>query len=168
MCRLTSYRDAAATEHEITNISFRLGDGCLLFKAVTRGPKRRGEARLHGAVRRLSGLCLTASWKTATNLTDWLFECWNNRKSPAKLRDSRGNASQRCLQYKSCGCLKWCICMHPCVCSSCENHLLCAASSIIKQSHSKEPVSDSSTDCQGGVKSLYVLSQGKVKIKEKL
>lgn len=58
--------------------------------AVTRGPKQRGEARLHGAVRRLSGLCLVGSWQTATNLTDWLSECWNNRKSPAKLRNSRG------------------------------------------------------------------------------
>lgn len=64
------YRDAAATEHEITHISFGLGDGCLLFMAVTCRLKQRGEARLHGAARRLSGLCLAGSWQAATDLTD--------------------------------------------------------------------------------------------------
>lgn len=98
----TPYGDAAATEREITNISLGRSDGCLLFMEVTRRLKRRREARLHGAVRRLAGLCLVGSWQTATKLTDWLSECWNNRKSPAKLRDSRGGGeiSQRCLPYK--------------------------------------------------------------------
>ena len=69
------YRDAAATKHEITYISFGLGDGCLLFMALTWRPKQQGEARLHEAVRRLSSLCLVGSWQTATNLTDSLSEC---------------------------------------------------------------------------------------------
>lgn len=68
----------------------------------------KGKARLHGAVRRLSGLCLVGSWQTATDLTDWLSECWNNRKSPVKLRDSSsgggGGTNRHCLQYKLRGC----------------------------------------------------------------
>ena len=116
----TSYGDAAATEHEITDISLGRGDGCLLFMEVTRRLKRRGEARLHGAVRRLSGLCLVGSWQTATKLTDWLSERWNNRKSLAKLRDSRrggGQANAAChMNYVDVH-NELTVCIHPSVCS---------------------------------------------------
>lgn len=65
------YGDGASAEYEITNISFGLGDGCLFFMAATRRLEQQGEtSRLREAVRKLSGLCLVGSWRTATNSTD--------------------------------------------------------------------------------------------------
>lgn len=80
-----------------------------MFALHGSGLRRWGEARLHRAVRRLWGLCLVGSWQTATNLTDWLFECWNKQKSPAKLRDSRGQKTRQCMQSKKRECSKWAV-----------------------------------------------------------
>lgn len=47
------YMDAVSAEYEITDISFGLGDGCLLFMAVTCRLKQQGEtSRLQEAARK--------------------------------------------------------------------------------------------------------------------
>lgn len=108
---------------KLPTFSFRLGNGCLLFMAVRDRLKQQREARLHRAVRRLSGLCLVGSWQTSTNMTDWLL----NVETTEKVQRRWGTAERRkqtkgSLQYKLCMCIAcWqssvytSICVHVCV-----------------------------------------------------
>lgn len=68
MCRL----DCEAPLHLYQPKSMKVPASLLasVMDACSLWLKRRGEARLHGAARRLSGLCLVGSWQTATGLTD--------------------------------------------------------------------------------------------------